>query len=234
MFRKVILVISVSLFFAFPICAQDTAPASTSSTTSIANRPPIFRPTKDQIMQVQTILNNKKFYTGEANGKYNDDTHAGIKVFQKDNGLKSTGGLNRATLEKFGVELTNNQKLIPVSQNSFAIPASDETKPKTVKKPTIAATAAASSPDADKPKRSAPFRAMPDQIKAAQKLLKEKSMYTGGETGKLDPATREALQKFKEANGMKVTDTLNAETLKKMGIELTDKQKAYAAAAAKN
>ena len=234
MFRKVILVISVSLFFAVSICAQDTAPASPSSTTSTANRPPIFRPTKDQIKQVQTILNNKKFYTGEANGTYNDDTHAGIKVFQKDNGLKSTGGLNRATLEKFGVELTNNQKLIPVSQNSFAIPASDETKPKTVKKPTMPAPAAASTPNGDKPKRAAPFRAMPDQIKAAQKLLKEKSMYTGGETGKLDDDTREGLKKYQEASGIKVTGTLNALTLEKMGIELTDKQKADAAAAAKN
>src|SRR5262249_16107863 len=80
------------------------------------------RPTKDQIKQVQQILINKKLYTGEASGTYNDATRDGIKSFQKDNGLKQTGTLNRATLEKFGVELTDTQKAIPPSPNSYDQP----------------------------------------------------------------------------------------------------------------
>ena len=56
-------------------------------------------------------------------------------------------------------------------------------------------------------------------------------MYAGEETGKLDDATRDGLKKFQDANGLKVTGTLNQVTLDKMGIELTDKQKADAAAA---
>ena len=54
---------------------------------------------------------------------------------------------------------------------------------------------------------------------AVQKMMKVE------ETGKLDDATREGLKKFQSANGVKATGTLNRETLEKMGIALTDKQK---------
>ena len=58
-----------------------------------------------------------------------------------------------------------------------------------------------------------------------QRKLKTGAMYAGEETGKLDDATREGIKKFQTANGVKVTGTLNKETLEKMGIVLTDKQK---------
>jgi peptidoglycan hydrolase-like protein with peptidoglycan-binding domain len=77
------------------------------------------------------------------------------------------------------------------------------------------------------------FRATKDQIMEAQKILKAKSMYNGEETGKLDDATRDSLKKFQEANGVKVTGTLNQVTLEKLGIELTDKQKTDSAESTK-
>ena len=117
---------AVSLFMAAGLYAQGSyKPAGTAAAetkTSDAKKAPIFRPTKDQIKQVQQILKDKKLYTAEASGKYDDDTRAGIKSFQKDSGLKQTGTLNRATLEKFGVELTEAQKAIPVSPNSYDPP----------------------------------------------------------------------------------------------------------------
>ncbi len=58
-----------------------------------------------------------------------------------------------------------------------------------------------------------------------QMKLKTGGMYAGEQTGKLDDATRDGIKKFQEANGVKVTGTLNRETLEKMGIALTDKQK---------
>ena len=70
------------------------------------------------------------------------------------------------------------------------------------------------------------FRANADQIKQAQALLKQRSLYNGEQTGKLDSATREGLKKYQQAEGLKVTGTLNKVTLEKMGIGLTDKQKA--------
>jgi peptidoglycan hydrolase-like protein with peptidoglycan-binding domain len=70
------------------------------------------------------------------------------------------------------------------------------------------------------------FRANADQIKQAQAMLKQRGFYNGEQTGKLDPATREGLKKYQQAEGLKVTGTLNKLTLERMGIVLTDKQKA--------
>ena len=70
------------------------------------------------------------------------------------------------------------------------------------------------------------FRANADQIKQAQALLKQRSFYNGDQTGKLNADTREGLKKYQQAEGLKVTGTLNKVTLEKMGIALTDKQKA--------
>ncbi|MGD9630905.1 MAG: peptidoglycan-binding domain-containing protein [Pyrinomonadaceae bacterium] len=196
--------------------SKETGPATTAS-AGTKTRPPIFRPTKDQIMQVQTKLRTANLYSGESTGKLDKATRASIKEWQGGNGLKKTGTLNRATLEKMGIELTENQKLMPVSESSYA-----ESEPaKASKKET-------SSASGTKPKRTI-FRATKDQIIAAQNKLKAGSMYSGDAHGKLDTATRDGLGRFQEANGLKVTKTLNQATLEKMGIELTDKQKAAAA-----
>ena len=79
-------------------------------------------------------------------------------------------------------------------------------------------------------KRPPIFRATKDQIKQAQGLLKGRSLYAGDATGKLDDATRAALRKYQEAEGLKVTGALNAVTLQKMNIPLTDRQKEIVAA----
>ena len=99
----------------------------------------------------------------------------------------------------------------------------------------LSLTALAQTPDAKKPddkaantetKKKPPiFRANKEQITETQKKLKAGKMYDGEESGKLDDATREGIRKFQTANGVKVTGTLNKETLEKMGIVLTDKQK---------
>ncbi|MDQ2937067.1 MAG: peptidoglycan-binding protein [Acidobacteriota bacterium] len=74
-------------------------------------------------------------------------------------------------------------------------------------------------------KRGPIFRANKDQVKQAQKILKDHGFYIGDETGKLDPDTRGSLKKYQTAESLKVTGTLNKVTLEKMGITLTDKQK---------
>ena len=76
------------------------------------------------------------------------------------------------------------------------------------------------------PKRGPIFRATKEQINQAQALLKTRGFYTGEQLGKLDDATREGLRKYQQAEGLKVTGTLNKLTLEKMNITLTDKQKA--------
>jgi peptidoglycan hydrolase-like protein with peptidoglycan-binding domain len=74
-------------------------------------------------------------------------------------------------------------------------------------------------------RRGPVFRANKEQIKQAQAMLKQRGFYAGEETGKLDADTRAGLKKYQEAETMKVTGTLNRDTLQKMNITLTDKQR---------
>ena len=64
-----------------------------------------------------------------------------------------------------------------------------------------------------------------DQINQAQAILKQRGFYAGEQIGKLDDATRDGLRKYQQAEGLKVTGTLNKITLEKMNITLTEKQK---------
>ena len=220
--RKLFTLILASLLLTLTASAQMASGTDAQSTSPTTEKRAAFRATKDQVIEVQNKLKQANLYTGEANGKMDDPTKTAIKSFQKDNGLKASGSLNRATLEKMGIELTDKQKLIPVSESSFAKPK--EPKPEKPAKPMSTASTS------DGPKRPAPFRSNAEQITAAQKVLRDGKMLTGGEEGKLDDATRDGLGKYQEANGLKVTKTLNAATLEKMGIALTDAQKANVAA----
>jgi peptidoglycan hydrolase-like protein with peptidoglycan-binding domain len=74
-------------------------------------------------------------------------------------------------------------------------------------------------------KRGPIFRATKEQINQAQALLKERGLYAGEQLGKLDDATRDGLRKYQQAEGLKITGTLNKITLEKMNIALTEKQK---------
>ena len=74
-------------------------------------------------------------------------------------------------------------------------------------------------------KRGPVFRATKDQINQAQAILKSRGFYGGEQIGKLDEATREGLRKYQQAEGLKVTGTLNKITLQQMNIALTEKQK---------
>lgn len=84
--------------------------SSANSRKGARNRGPIFRATADQIKQAQTILKQRGFYSGEQTGKLNTDTRAGLKKYQQAEGLKVTGTLNKATLEKMSIALIEKQR----------------------------------------------------------------------------------------------------------------------------
>ena len=114
---KKILSIFLSLLFvsAVSITAQTTnslttAQSSTATAKPARKRGPVFRANKDQIKQAQAILKDRGFYAGEQTGKLNDDTRAGLKKYQAADGLKVTGTLNKVTLEKMAITLTDKQK----------------------------------------------------------------------------------------------------------------------------
>jgi hypothetical protein len=196
-----LLTLSLSLF----VSAQNAAPSSNTTGTSATatdtakKRGPVFRATKDQVKRVQAILKERTLYSGEQTGKLDDATRISLQKYQLAENLKITGTLNKETLEKMNVPLTDSQKGIPKPP-----------KPET----------------ADGKKKPPIFRATKDQIQLAQTLLKEKGFYSGEANGELNEATREGLRKYQATNDIKVTGTLNRETLEKMSIQLTEKQKA--------
>lgn len=106
--------LTAALLCGVAIAAQNKNTNSNSNAaTANANKPkrgPIFRATADQIKQAQAILKRRSFYSGEETGKLTPETRAGLKLYQKAEGLKVTGTLNKVTLEKMGVALTDKQK----------------------------------------------------------------------------------------------------------------------------
>ena len=161
----------------------------------------VFRVSKDQVSEAQTKLKSQGLYDGEATGKYSKEFRASIREYQSANGLKRKGSLNRATLEKLGIALTEKQKAIPVNPKDIA-----------------------SKSDGRK-KRGPVFRATKTQISSVQTMLRSKGLYSGESTGKLNPETRAGIRKWQDSNGVKVTGTLNKVTLEAMGIELTERQR---------
>ena len=103
------------LLFAAVVSAQNSNAAANSNKnqnkgTTNANRKPPFRATADQIKQAQALLKTRNFYGGEQTGKLDDATRAGLKKYQEAEGLKVTGTLNKVTLEKMAITLTDKQK----------------------------------------------------------------------------------------------------------------------------
>jgi peptidoglycan hydrolase-like protein with peptidoglycan-binding domain len=186
------------------IGTTDSKKADEKSSSGSSTKSSKFRANKQQITEAQKKLKTDGSYKGDETGKYNNDFRAAVKEYQGTNRLKKSGSLNRATLEKMGIVLTDAQSAIPVNPKDLA---------------------SADSKEATKT-RGPVFRASKEQIMQVQKMLKMKNLYSGEETGKLDDDTRAGIKSWQKANGVKETGTLNKETLEAMKIELTDKQKA--------
>jgi len=98
--------------FTTAVMAQNSTSTTTTKTGTKqgAKRGPIFRATREQINQAQAILKERGFYAGEQLGKLDDATRDGLRKYQQAEGLKVTGTLNRMTLEKMNISLTEKQK----------------------------------------------------------------------------------------------------------------------------
>jgi peptidoglycan hydrolase-like protein with peptidoglycan-binding domain len=110
---KKILSTVLSLLFVFSIAVTAQNPNSSTTTGSSSSskpRKPVFRANKDQVKQAQKILRDRGFYAGEETGKLDDDTRAGLKKYQTAETLKVTGTLNKVTLEKMSITLTDKQR----------------------------------------------------------------------------------------------------------------------------
>ena len=85
---------------------------SNTRSSSKKKRGPVFRASKDQIKQAQTVLKQRGFYQGETTGKLDSDTREGLKRYQQAESIKVTGTLNRLTMEKMNIQLTDKQKMM--------------------------------------------------------------------------------------------------------------------------
>ena len=112
--RLPFLVLSLFLVLSISVAQNQNTNAnsngSSNSNKVATNRKPIFRATADQIKQAQAILKQRGFYSGEQIGKLDTDTRAGLRKYQQAEGLKVTGTLNKVTLVKMGIALTDKQK----------------------------------------------------------------------------------------------------------------------------
>ena len=113
---KKLITVALSLLFvsSMALATQNTNSSTTTSTSTTAKkkRGPVFRASKDQIKQAQEILKGRGFYNGEQTGKLDADTRAGLKKYQAAESVKVTGTLNRVTLEKMNITLTDKQRLM--------------------------------------------------------------------------------------------------------------------------
>lgn len=104
----VLIVAAVGL--AIETSTRATSQADNTNATTKKKRGPVFRANKDQIKQAQAILKTRGFFAGADTGKLDPDTRAGLKKYQQAESLKVTGTLNKITLEKMGIVLTDKQK----------------------------------------------------------------------------------------------------------------------------
>jgi peptidoglycan hydrolase-like protein with peptidoglycan-binding domain len=113
---KRLLVASLTLLCAASLAlATQNSKSSTISQGGMMAKPavkrgPVFRASKEQIKQAQGILKTRGFYTGAESGKLDADTRAALKKYQEAESLKLTGTMNKATLEKMNIALTDKQK----------------------------------------------------------------------------------------------------------------------------
>src|SRR5260370_34008133 len=78
--------------------------SSNANKNGNGNRGPIFGAAADQIKKAQAILKQRGFYNGEQTGMVDADTRASCKIYQQADGLKGTGTLNNATIEKITID----------------------------------------------------------------------------------------------------------------------------------
>lgn len=114
--KNLIALLSLLLAFSLTAIAQNenTKPKNTNTSAKTTNsnkkRSPVFRADKSQVKQAQAILKQRGFYAGEQTGKLDADTRAGLRKYQEAEKIKVTGTLNKVTLEKMGIALTDKQK----------------------------------------------------------------------------------------------------------------------------
>ena len=114
--KKVLtLIFTLLLAFTPALAVQDGTDANLNASSGLKTgkkRGPVFRASKEQIKQAQTMLKQRGIYVGEPTGKLDRDTRAALKQYQAAENMKVTGTLNRPTLERMNITLTDKQRMM--------------------------------------------------------------------------------------------------------------------------
>jgi peptidoglycan hydrolase-like protein with peptidoglycan-binding domain len=85
---------------------------------------------RDSVQAVQQALKDKGYDPGAVDGRMGPKTHAAVRDFQKKEGLRATGRVDRKTAEKLGVQARAETRA-PAGDAASAQP----TAPREAKKP---------------------------------------------------------------------------------------------------
>src|SRR5947209_2282803 len=111
---SMVILLSLVVFYTTSMAQTNSNAKNANSAARNANsnkKPgPVFRANKEQVKQAQAILKQRGFYAGEQTGKLDAATRDGLRKYQGAEGIKVTGTLNKVTLEKMNITLTDKQK----------------------------------------------------------------------------------------------------------------------------
>ncbi|PYS48369.1 MAG: hypothetical protein DMF68_13425 [Acidobacteria bacterium] len=111
---SMVILLSLVVFYTTSMAQTNSNAKNANSAARNANsnkkRGPVFRANKEQVKQAQAILKQRGFYAGEQTGKLDAATRDGLRKYQGAEGIKVTGTLNKVTLEKMNITLTDKQK----------------------------------------------------------------------------------------------------------------------------
>jgi peptidoglycan hydrolase-like protein with peptidoglycan-binding domain len=129
-----------------------------------------------KIEEVQVILKNEGYETGNTDGRMGKETRDAIKAFQESIGLKSTGYIDKITLTQ--LEDSRRTKEILESKKDYLL-KTKEVKQKDTKKSEFKPT-----------------------TKEIQTALKNAGFDPGPFDGKMGPRTRQAIKDYQKSKGL--------------------------------
>ncbi len=107
-----LLAVVFALTFTFPIWAADQA----KSTDMKQEKSVKHSQSSDDVKKIQEALKSKGNDPGAIDGHMGRKTRAALRAFQKSNGLKVTGSLDKETEDKLGVQLTTSSEAQPMKE----------------------------------------------------------------------------------------------------------------------
>ena len=99
-----------ALTLALPAWAADEAKSANTTEEKAASK----SLNSDEVKKLQEALKEKGDDPGAVDGHMGRKTHAAVRAFQKSNGLKVTGSVDKETAGKLGIDLASTATTSPM------------------------------------------------------------------------------------------------------------------------